>query len=427
MKSYSLFLSKQYSAGDTFTFLGKLKQQKINYKGSFMCSFDAKSLFTNVPVAKTIDFIVEKVGDAAISFDKQTLKELLEMACCECPFLFNDKVFIQVDGMAMGSPLSCLMADFALEMIECQIETLTEAKPLFHCRYVDDMFDIFQNERESDKFLQFLNSKFAELQFTVEKEENKKLAFLDVEIERQADGFATGWKIKQTNTGLYLPFASFDFIRYKKSVPQALFNRSFRICSSYQAVTTAFDWIFKTLSANGYPMKLLRSIANDQFLVEKERKKKVEMSSVVFWKLPYCGSTKKLWKSLKVLNSSVNFPAFPIFQSVKTSMFFKNKCSIPFCLLSNVVYKYHCDNCNKLYIGQTSRHLGKRISEHVSGHLKTDVFTHEHPLNKENFQCVIKHKKPWLAESFVISELRKEGSTLMNTQLNASNALLSFE
>ena len=55
----------------------------------------------------------------------------------------------------------------------------------------------------------------------------------------------------------------------------------------------------------------------------------------------------------------------------KTGSYFQLKCSTPFPLLSNVVYKFSCSrDANISYISMTTtRHLGIRIQEHL--HLKT--------------------------------------------------------
>ena len=54
----------------------------------------------------------------------------------------------------------------------------------------------------------------------------------------------------------------------------------------------------------------------------------------------------------------------------RTRSYFQLKCSTPFPLLSNVVYKFACSrDANISYIGMTTRHLGTRIQEHL--HHKT--------------------------------------------------------
>ncbi len=72
----------------------------------------------------------------------------------------------------------------------------------------------------------------------------------------------------------------------------------------------------------------------------------------------------------------------------RLSDFFPFKDRIPFALRSHVVYKYKCQCCGALYVGQTRRHIHTRISEHMGVSPKTGnklsvsqmsaVLTHHH-------------------------------------------------
>ena len=49
----------------------------------------------------------------------------------------------------------------------------------FCCKYVDDIFCLFENEHHSLTFLDFLNIQYQNLNFIIEKEHMKQLPFLD--------------------------------------------------------------------------------------------------------------------------------------------------------------------------------------------------------------------------------------------------------
>ena len=51
--------------------------------------------------------------------------------------------------------------------------------------------------------------------------------------------------------------------------------------------------------------------------------------------------------------------------SLRLSNFFSFKDRIPKCMRSCVVYRFKCQQCNLLYVGQTSRLLHTRISDHL--------------------------------------------------------------
>ena len=55
-------------------------------------------------------------------------------------------------------------------------------KPKFYLRYVDDILAAFDNEQDSLNFLNFLNNRHPNIKFTIEKQINHSIAFLDVFI-----------------------------------------------------------------------------------------------------------------------------------------------------------------------------------------------------------------------------------------------------
>ena len=108
-----------------------------------MISFDGKSLFTNVPLAETIDFILKKVYDEKKiqrSIPKTVLKDLLQLCSRLLHFIFNNNFYIQCDGVAMGVPLELLLAIIVMTSLE-EYLIPTPKSPFFSWkRYVDDAY-----------------------------------------------------------------------------------------------------------------------------------------------------------------------------------------------------------------------------------------------------------------------------------------------
>ena len=72
-----------------------------------MTFFDVKNLFTNVPLDKTIDFILKKVYNEK-KIQINIFKRVYIFATDSCIFFFQKN--IQCDGVAMSSPLRLLIA-----------------------------------------------------------------------------------------------------------------------------------------------------------------------------------------------------------------------------------------------------------------------------------------------------------------------------
>ena len=84
-------------------------------------SFDVKSLFSNVPLGKTIHFLLKKVYDEKkirTKIPKKVFKELLYLCTKELHFTFNSNIYIQYDGVAMVSPLGPLLANIFMTSLE---------------------------------------------------------------------------------------------------------------------------------------------------------------------------------------------------------------------------------------------------------------------------------------------------------------------
>ena len=82
-----------------------------------MASFDVSSLFTNIPLDETIDYADAYVCNDC-SFNKEQLRKLLQLAVKENHFLFNRRLYDQIDGMAMGSPLGPTLANIFMSVLE---------------------------------------------------------------------------------------------------------------------------------------------------------------------------------------------------------------------------------------------------------------------------------------------------------------------
>ena len=73
-----------------------------------MASLDVDSLFTNIPLEKTIDIFVDNLyndNQNTPNIPKHDFRNLLNVVTQETFFMFNNKYYKQVDGVAMGSPL----------------------------------------------------------------------------------------------------------------------------------------------------------------------------------------------------------------------------------------------------------------------------------------------------------------------------------
>jgi len=117
----------------------------------------------------------------------------------------------------MVSPLAPVLANLFMGDHEKDwLQKYKEPEVLFYRRYVDDTFCLFNNDNDASQFFDFINSEHTNIKFTMEKEENHKLPFLDVLVDNSHPDFlATSVFRKKTYTGLLTNFFSFTPVSYK--------------------------------------------------------------------------------------------------------------------------------------------------------------------------------------------------------------------
>ena len=105
---------------DEFIEILKVKERK-----GLLASLDAKSLFTNVPIDDTIEIIIGYVyrhpSLPPLAIPSGLLREMLDACTREAPFRSPEgRLYLQVDGIAMGSPLGVLFAESYMSFIEAK-------------------------------------------------------------------------------------------------------------------------------------------------------------------------------------------------------------------------------------------------------------------------------------------------------------------
>ena len=122
-----------------------------------MAILDVDSLFTNIPSDETINIIIEKLfsqNETVHNLNKNQFKCLLTLATKESYFLFDGKLYQQIDGVAMCCPLGPTLAN----IFPCHYEDYwqrdcsLEYQPSYYKRYVDGISALFELETQDESF-----------------------------------------------------------------------------------------------------------------------------------------------------------------------------------------------------------------------------------------------------------------------------------
>ncbi|KAJ8917059.1 hypothetical protein NQ315_012978 [Exocentrus adspersus] len=384
-------------------FIEKLTTININ-STELLVSFDVVSLFTNVPVDKTLSIVRNKLENDNNLKDRTKLNvsafmELLTL-CIKTTYFQLENDFYQQDfGMAMGSSLSPIMSNIFMEHFE---ETYVKSyinKPKIWWRYVDDVFSIWPHGQDNlTDFLNFLNNIEPTIKFTLELEENNKLPFLDVMISKNTEinsNFQTNVYRKKTNTNRYLNFNSNHHLSIKKGVIKSLYDRAKLVSSNVNFFNQEKDHIKNILKENAYPINLV-----DRAFLQIENpshNNQQRQNPVANMTIPYIpGISEKLKKLGNNFNIRTAFKTNNTLRSILTHTKPINKEQNE----KNCIYQIPCQ-CGKHYIGETSRPLDVRIKEHKNyvrnyqvdrSNLAQHVWDNHHQINWKEASIIQKEQ-----------------------------------
>ena len=209
-KLFSPLNKSEYTVDNNVNFINNAKSKKVPTGHSFI-SFDMKPLFTNVPLDYTINIILRRIYDdneLYTNISKKEMKEILLLCTKTAHFTFNNEIYQQCDGVAMGSPLGPVIAGiFMVELEKSLIPNLMEHMSPWK-RYVDDTIAVIKLS-SIEHVLSILNSFHQNIEFTYELEQNGKINFLDVMLIRTNDTLQTTIYRKSTHNAVYLHWNSF--------------------------------------------------------------------------------------------------------------------------------------------------------------------------------------------------------------------------
>ena len=113
----SPLFSNDYSRKDTFSFVSQIKNANLSRK--FLVSYDLISLFTKIPLQETIDIAINLIfnHNPILNITKKELKIFFPVTS-QTHFVFKNKFYNQIDGVAMGSPLAPVLANILMDFYE---------------------------------------------------------------------------------------------------------------------------------------------------------------------------------------------------------------------------------------------------------------------------------------------------------------------
>ena len=438
---------------DSSGFLSRLRSSfpdKIP-PSSILFSMDISAMYTNIPLEdcklKILNFISSHSADVTtFGLGFVDLENMLHTVMNESFFRFGEKVFHQKLGLGMGHRYSPPGANVYVHILELE---LLEAWNSQHSEFfinilnwfraLDDIFSIWEyGEASLILFLDFANNFHPTIKFTLERSYTS-LNYLDITISKDGDSasqLTTELFIKPSHSGVSLNYNSKHPRHVILNTGRNHFRRAKLLSSSSDARARSYKKISDLLLANNYPQHVI-NLMRSEMDASQESRAKDRTGTRFTLTLPFrsngildqCKGALKLSKLSNVQIASKPPPNLK--KTLIRTPFEPRKCprNCASCATSDgkqectsrmVVYQLVCSICLESYIGETSRCLHQRVSEHLAATLKETedltISTHfqtihpEIPIKDRYFKSSIiqkctDYRALMITEAILISEL----------------------
>ena len=367
---------------------------------------------------ETINYIINRIyfqKEIEPLCKKFIFKKLLLKLTKGCVFPANRKLLKQVDGCAMGGPISVVFSD--IYMCKMEFDDVVPAKPLFYKRYVDDTY-VLRKKSIRRMLFKDLNSYHQNIKLTVEVNPSK---FLDTELIREKRSILT-----QVFTKLHkfpVHWSSKIPIRYKRNALIGHLHTAKQIASNFDKEIRRIREKYRNA---GFPS----NIVNETIL---NFKKEIEETIISEWlfeerkiftvRLPYSSANKKFSKLFvnkieNYINGKVKLVIILNTRKIQSLFNHKDKIQNHSC----VIYRGVC-SCGADCIGGTIRNSKIRWKEHSTGKDKnSDCVKHLNDNFDQKFRWFVlsralKNFLKWeILEAYYIKTRRQPS---LNTQVNS--------
>jgi hypothetical protein len=262
----------------------------------------------------------------------------------------------------MSAPSSAILAEIYLQYIECFsiYDILQKHKIIGYFRYVDDILLVYNEETTNINLtLQEFNKIHPKLIYTIEKEENNKIHFLDIIIQRTENKLTYGIHRKATATDTIIHNESCHPTQHKITAINYMINRLNTYPLSKHEKNGERDTIKHILEQNQYQLSdtIKRKLNKENLINTHPPKEQGNKQTKNKWAtFTYFGhEVKKVTNVFKNTTLKIAYRTTNNIQKHIQQKQHKNNA-----YEHSGVYRLKCKDCPFEYIGQTGRSFNIR-------------------------------------------------------------------
>lgn len=233
-----------------------------------LATADITNLYGVIPLFDLQELMKQLKGKSAQQSDVQIhiLMQKLASYVLQCNVvLFDNKSYLQTEGVAMGSPFGPTAANLFLHHVLDTKLTSTSAFPriIRVYRYLDDLFFVLRGSSTENLSLQReLNLIHRCLQFTVDISD-QSVHFLDLNISFKDHHFHTSLYTKPMSLFLYIPALSFHTRPQLTAFIKGETLRILRVSSTLHSFQKSLQSFVTHLHARGYTTDFILQAVKD--------------------------------------------------------------------------------------------------------------------------------------------------------------------
>ncbi|CAJ0961379.1 unnamed protein product [Ranitomeya imitator] len=247
---------------DTTSALQRLDQLCLEDNMIFVTA-DVESLYTSIRHQDGLDAVRFFLGTGSLDVDMvELILVLLEFLLTHNAFTFNNRIYLQLQGTAMGASCAPSYANLFLGAWEREVFQDDLIQDIGHIhnwmRYIDDVLFIWEGPLVGlERMIQHLNNNTKNIRLTFKY--GRDIDFLDIKIGVGSNGVVhTDIFRKSTSTNSFLYADSSHPISTVRGIPVGQFLRARRICSDdIKFEKEAMD-LTRRFTQRGYSKRMIK-------------------------------------------------------------------------------------------------------------------------------------------------------------------------
>ena len=258
--------------------------QEILFKKDLkFVSFDTTDMYTNMPTQELMEIIENMWKQNGL--DKIIYKEIAKtcnLIITQNYFQYKNTQYIQEQGLAMGAPTSSIFSEIYLQHLENTkiFNILRDHQLIGYFRYMDNILLVYKNGLKNiHEILKLFNNISPTLTFTMEKELNNSINFLDITICKTNHDISLNIYRKPTASDTVIPNDSGHPLEHKMAAIRYLTNRLVTYPMNNTNKKKEYHTVKQTLLNNKYDAKILDKIISTKNTEIQEQKEQVNTTT----------------------------------------------------------------------------------------------------------------------------------------------------